>query len=232
MEETPKVTVAIPVGPETHHQQWLDESIASVIKQTYRHVDEILLIDDMADLPQPDLLSDAVRVWRSPWRLGVASAMNFGVALAKNELVFMLCSDDTLHPECIARCVDAYKKIPEEDQERSYFFVGVKYLDDREENEQFVPCGAAMVTKSLWKLNGGFQPESSSGAPDAALISTMMVHREAGQYVGVGQGISLYNYRPHPNSDTAGRYEWQGVILSTRDLLTKDWRRPTWGRFE
>lgn len=228
----PGITVAIPVGPEFHHQQWLYECLESVLGQTYLP-DEILIIDDMAGLNGMGgrANSPIMSTWKSPWKLGVASAMNFGVSLAKNNLVFMLCADDTLHPECIARCLDAYEKVSEEDRDQTYFFVGVKYLDGREEDEQFVPCGAAMVSKSLWRQCGGFPPESASGAPDAALISTMMVHEEAGKIVGVGKGISLYNYRPHENSDSAGRQPWQGVILKTRDLVTQQWKAPAWGRY-
>lgn len=226
----PRITVSIPVGPEPYHQEWLEECIESVINQTLspREI-EILLIDDMANINGDLAFRYALRVWRSPWRLGVAAAMNFGVALAAAPLVFMLCADDTLHPECLARCLDAYEKVP--DRDYTYFFVGVKYLDGREEDEQFVPCGAAMVSKSLWKQSGGFPPEAASGAPDAALLSTMMVHEEAGRIVGVGEGMCLYNYRPHENSDSANRYGWQDVILQTRDLVTKNWRAPTWGRF-
>lgn len=229
------ITVAIPVGPESHHQQWLYECLESLQKQT-RFPNEILIVDDMANLLIPDILSEnkwgLFRVWKAPWRLGVAAAMNFGVALASNNLVFMLCADDTLHPECLARCLDAYEKISEEDRDQTYFFVGVKYLDGRKEDEQFVPCGAAMVSKSLWRQNGGFPPESASGAPDAALISTMMVHGDAGKIVGVGEGMCLYNYRPHANSDSANRHGWQGVILQTRDIVTRDWKPPKWGRYE
>lgn len=232
---TAKITVAIPVGPEPHHQTWLNECLDSVWNQTsldvYQQV-EILLIDDMADLDSDWAFRYAAKVWRSPWRLGVAAAMNFGIALASHNLVFMLGADDTLHPECLARCLDAYDKVPEEDRDQTYFFVGVKYLDGREEDEQFIPCGAAMVSKALWRQSGGFPLESSSGAPDAALISTMMVHEKAGRIVGVGEGMTLYNYRPHPNSDSAGRQAWQGVILATRDLVTKTWKPPEWGRYE
>ena len=227
----PKITVAIPVGPEAHHQEWFRECLESVRLQTYA-ADEILIISDMAKLDSDLMEEFDVTVWKSPWRLGIAAAMNFGVALAKNELVFMLCADDTLNSQCLAFCARTYGKMPEETRGNAYYFVGVKYLDGREEDEQFIPCGAAMVTKSLWKQCGGFPPESSSGAPDAALISIMMVHQAAGECIGVGRGRSLYNYRPHANSDSAKRQPWQGVILNTRDIVTRNWKPPEWGRYE
>ena len=221
------ISVVIPVGPYPDDQRWLDECLESVRVQT-RPPDEVLLIDDMAGLPTE--ATPPLRIWRSPWRLGVAAAMNFGVALAENDLVFMLCADDSLHPECLERCLDAYLNQPEDARDRSYYFVGVKYLDGREKDEQFEPCGAAMVTKQLWRTCGGFPPETASGAPDAALISIMIVHSGAGQTVGVGRGLCLYNCNPHEACDSARRYYWQGVILETRDVLTRLWEPPAWGR--
>lgn len=237
------ITVAIPVGPFSTDQQWLEECLQSVRAQT-RKADEVLLIDDMAGLPLEGAfpLGDGswqadtgplapCRIWRTPWRVGVADAFNFGVALAKSETVFMLGADDTLHPECLERCLNAYEKDGLETRGLTYYFVGVRYLDDREVNEQFIACNAAMVTKSMWRRCGGFATETGSGAPDAALVSVMMIHPEAGRVVGVGEGMCLYNYRPHANTDTAKRSAWQNIILATRDTLTRDWTPPKWGRY-
>ena len=229
------ISVVIPVGPYQDDQRWLGECLESVRVQTHQ-ADEVLLIDDMANLPSIDPLPaqtwPPTHIWRSPWRLGVAAAMNFGVALAENDLVFMLCADDTLHPECLERCLETYEEEPEGARDLSYYFVGVKYLDGREADEQYLPCGAAMVTKQLWRTCGGFPPETASGAPDAALISTMMVHSGAGRIVGVSEHdrACLYNYRSHGGSDSVRRASWQGVILETRDILTREWMPPKWGR--
>ncbi len=219
-----KVTVVIPVGPFEANQTWLMEAIASVRNQTYP-VDEILIIDDMAQVDGVDVF-DEVNVWESPWRLGVASAFNFGVALAKNELVFMLGSDDWLEPQCIEACVKTYREV--KDPGSIFFFVGVKYDDGREDDTQFTPCGAAMVTKSLWKQCGGFPLEAASGASDAALVSIMIKNPGAGTYIGVNKSRPLYNYRVHDGTDTAQRQPWQGVILKTRDILTATWKKPEW----
>ena len=242
------ITVAIPVGPFSTDQQWLEECLESVRAQTHR-ANEILLIDDMAGLEfgpvprprydgsflvreSPKSFLNGCQMWCSPWRLGVAHAFNFGVAIAENELVFMLGADDTLHPECLERCLDAYENDEPSVRDLTYYFVGVQYLDGRADDKQFVACNAAMVTKSLWRRCGGFAVESASGAPDAALISVMMVHSEAGRFIGVGEGMCLYNYRPHANTDTAKRAAWQGIILETRNVLTRDWKPPEWGRYD
>lgn len=221
----PGVTVAIPVGPEKHHQAFLEECLDSIVAQTVKP-SEILIIDDMAGLPwRKDCGQENTHVWRSPWLLGVAHAFNFGVALAENDLVFMLGGDDKLLPNCLEHCLMAWEENKRRD---AYYAVGVQYSDGRE--NQFLACNAAMVTKGFWRLTGGFPPESSVGSPDAALIS-ILLGNDLPQTVMVNGEKPLYWYRVHDKSDTAQRRPWQGVISQTRDLLTKTWKQPAWGRY-
>ena len=135
----PEVTVCIPVGPEPHHQEYLEECLASVRTQTHP-ANEILLIDDMANLVNGDIRVDEERtdglchawsgplagcnIWYAPWRVGAASAINFGVALAKNELVYLLCGDDWLEPECLESCVEAFEQA---NDPLGYYHVTVRF---------------------------------------------------------------------------------------------------------
>lgn len=215
------ISVIIPVGPEKAHKRYLTECLESVRAQTLSAA-EILIIDDMAGLPP----IEGTRVWRSPWRLGVAHAFNVGVALTSNNLAFMLGADDKLLPNCLSECEDAFARGARRD---AYYYVGVQYSDGRA--DQYLACNAAMVTKGLWRSSGGFPLESASGAPDAALVSTLMVHKEAGALVLVNGKTPLYWYRVHGESDTAKRQPWQGVIGATRNISTQLWKQPEWGRF-
>ena len=157
----------------------------------------------------------------APFRLGVAHAFNFGVILDPSDYTIMLGSDDTLEPDCIEECERAlyvWRKNP-----YAYYYLGVKYMDTGE--IQISPCNAAMVGKPLWRRTGGFPIESASGAPDAALVSILLAHGERAGWLYPGaDGKPLYNYRRHAETDTAGRGPWQGVILETRDLVTRLWK--------
>lgn len=193
----------------------------------------VVIVDDMANVSEKfiaELLSPIkVRFCFPLWRLGVASAFNFGVAVAPTELSFMLGSDDTLDPECLERCAYAYERA--ERPELSYFWVGVRYMHG-EYPDQYLPCHAAMVSKSLWKHTGGLPLESAVGACDAALISIMMGNAPyAGDLVCVNGDKPLYNYRVHDDTDTASRARWQGIIIESRNILTDDWKPPVWGRY-
>jgi glycosyltransferase involved in cell wall biosynthesis len=218
------ITVAIPVGPFPANKQWLDECIQSVVNQT-RPADEILIIDDMAGLSTQDY--PKARLWYSPWLLGVAHAFNFGVALAKNECVLMLGSDDVLKPDCLETCEKEYISQGKRD---GYYYCGVEYMDDRPDKTQTVPCNMAMVTKGLWKKTGGFPVESSSGANDAVLVSIMLNFMHE-YLIPIDGGRAIAYYRPHAGTDTARRGVWQGVILETRDILARTWKEPRWGRY-
>lgn len=217
------VTVAIPVGPFAANKRWLAEAIDSAHEA---QADEILLISDMAGGLGEYCTYPEVVVWETPWRVGVATAFNFGVALAEHDLVFMLGSDDTLMPDCLIECVKTYKSVGRPDEK--YFAVGVRYSDDREDKDQYTPCNAAMVSKALWERCGGFPIETGSGAPDAALMSIFLKNKDAGTWHIVNGSRPLYNYRVHPGTDTAQRQPWQGVILKTRDILTAQWKPPIW----
>lgn len=216
------ITVVIPVGPYPANTRWLQEALDSVKGQTHKP-DEILFIDDMADLSDI-YLGPGCTVWRSPWRLGVAHAFNFGVALAKNELVFLMGSDDVLEPNCLEECIKTWNSNNKAD---AYYFTGIRYMDNSE--EQNLPCGYAMVTKEFWRKTGGFPIESAVGAPDAAFVSICMVHHK-NSLVCVADGAPVVNYRRHNESDTAGKAPWQGAILQTRDVLTQTWKKPDWPR--
>jgi glycosyltransferase involved in cell wall biosynthesis len=193
----------------------------------------VVIVDDMANVNERmivDILAPIqVRFVYPLWHLGVAHAFNFGVACAPADLVFMLGSDDTLEPECLAECSNAYYAAARPNL--SYYWVGVRYMHG-EYPDQYLPCHAAMVSKELWKHTGGLPVEAASGASDAALISILMGQGErAGDLVCVDHNKPLYNYRVHDETDTASKGAWQGVIIETRNILTRDWTPPKWQRY-
>lgn len=227
------VSIAIPVGPSSANHRWLHEALLSVKMQTFKP-ESVVIVDDMANVNErmvADILAPEIRIRfvYPAWRLGVAHAFNFGVACSPTNLVFMLGSDDVLEPDCLERCLVAYENA--ERPNLSYFWVGVHYMGD-EYPDQFLPCNAAMVSKDLWKHTGGLPTECASGASDAALISIILgAAGRAGDLVCVDNTKTLYNYRVHSESDTSEKSSWQGVILETRNILTRDWKSPHWARY-
>ncbi len=216
----PGISVAVPVGPYPGCKRWLSDCLDSV-KEQLGPDDEVILVDDYARLPLC-WIGGQVTIYKLPWRLGIAAAFNVGVAVARNDLVIMLGSDDMLLPGALeaARAAWARHRDP-----LGYYYFAVRYEDGE---EQDLPCHAAMVTKALWKHTGGFPPESVVGAMDAAFVSVLLAQQgDAGRLIRVDDR-PLYWVRRHPGQDTAKRGPWQGVILQTRDILTRTWRKAEW----
>ncbi len=223
------ITVVIPVGPDPIYRKYLPDAIASVLTQTCQPT-EVLFIDDQAHLPvgpnkwatEHGRVIDRT-VWRTPWLSGVAHSFNFGVSLARNDLVFMLGSDDRLEPHCLEDCLRAYET---NDGKPAYYWVDVQYSDGE---QQSLPCNAAMVHKDMWRSSGGFPVESAVGPCDTMLISILMTHGEAGAMVHVESEAPPYWYRRHDQTYSRTRgSKFGGVHGPIRDKVTELWQRPTW----
>lgn len=222
------ITVVIPVGPDPIYRKYLPAAIESVQLQTERP-QSILLIDDQAHLsvdetqPDPALYHVPVDIWRTPWLSGVAHSFNFGVALAANDLVFMLGSDDRLEPHCLEDCLAAYEA---NGRKPAYYWVDVQYSDGE---QQRLACNAAMVHKDMWRSSGGFPFEAAVGPCDTMLISILMTHPEAGAMYHVESQTPPYWVRRHDQTYSRTRGSKfaasHGIV---RDVVTELWDPPTW----
>lgn len=228
------ITVVIPVGPDPVYRRYLKEAIESVQAQTLPPA-ELLFIDDQAGLPDEwfrttwahhltDFNIDGA-MWRTPWLSGVAHSFNFGVALAKHDLVFMMGSDDRLEPHCLQDCWNAWQ---DTGGKPGYYWVDVRYSDD--EPDQALACNAAMVHKEMWRSSGGFPVESAVGPCDTMLVSILMVHGDAGAMYHVESKTPPYWYRRHDQtySRRRGSKFGQAVHSAVRDTLTEIWEPPIW----
>jgi glycosyltransferase involved in cell wall biosynthesis len=202
----------------------LEEALDSVESQI-RGNDELIVVDDMAHLIRSNdfILRLSGKIHTNPWRLGCAASWNVGVAIARNSLCLLMGSDDKLLDGCLNALRDAWNM---HEDPLGYYHLDIIYSDNGE--EQSAPCNAAMVTRQLWKHTGGFALESSSGAPDAAFLSAMMIHKDMGTMYRVHTPHPLYWVRRHSEQDTYNRGPWQGVILQTRDILTQTWKPAEW----
>ena len=227
-----QISIVIPVGPSEANKQWLQEAIDSTRGLT----DDVVLVDDGAgfakELPSlivypTYLLNRYIRYIRMPWRTGISHAFNYGIMLARYECVFMLGSDDTLEPNCLERCWEAYLKRNKQD---AYYSVPVRYLSTGD--VQTIPCNAAMVTKGFWRKTGGFPIESAIGRGDNALLSICMNRPELPVvFVGHETGHPqepLYNYREHPGQWTPHANRYADELISIINKLTEDWTPPDW----
>jgi GT2 family glycosyltransferase len=107
----PRVSIVIP----TYNQaSYLREAIDSVLGQTYRHR-ECIVVDDGSTDATPDIIAsygDRIVSLRQSNR-GAANALNVGIRAARGDLICWLSSDDAFLPTKIERQVLALEASPE-----------------------------------------------------------------------------------------------------------------------
>lgn len=225
---TAPVTVLMCVGPESKHQEFMDEALESVYMQTVAP-DELLFVDDMANLTTirgtVNRYGTMENVWRAPWNLGSVAAVNCGVSLARNDAVIILASDDWIDPGLVEKCMRVY-----DESKLAYYWFDIQHHGMYEERMS-LPSGASMVTKKLWQYTGGVPYEACVGHPDSIFVSVMQVNMPEIEFVQVG---ALYHARIMEANDYYVRLRggWNGTIDAVKNLCTTNWKKPAWGRME
>lgn len=228
---TTSISVVIPVGPRASDAQWLAECLASVEAQTVPAA-AVVIVDDMHGagiVISPWPLTCSAQIERNHWNLGVAASFNVGVALAPTEHVLLLGSDDWLEPDAIERAQATIEANP---IGQGYFWYHVRYSDDRPERDQAQPCGAAVVTKALFKATGGFPVESAVGRSDVMLVGLLLGHPELGTLVEITDGgRPPINVRIGDWQHTASRGPWIQALETAAQAYWTTWESPSWGRY-
>lgn len=153
---THPISVVIPVGPLDRHSDFVEEAIESCFKQT-EMPNEVLVFDNGTGLRKelkihprdPEILT----LKSTPWALGLSGGFNVGLALARNDLVVFLGSDDHLYPKCIEELWKAWGRWGQ--RHLGWYYLGVQYSNGFSQN---TPCLAAMVHKDMWIASGGLRP--------------------------------------------------------------------------
>jgi glycosyltransferase involved in cell wall biosynthesis len=96
-------------------EKFLEQTILSVINQTYTNV-EYIIIDGASTDGTLEIIKkyeDKIDQWISEPDTGIYDAMNKGIALAKGELIGIINSDDWYENYAISEVVDNYRNNPE-----------------------------------------------------------------------------------------------------------------------
>ena len=107
----PLVSVIVPVY---NVERYLDPCLESIVSQSYRHL-EILVVDDGSTDGSGEQCDrwaerdERIRVIHQP-NGGLSAARNSGLDVMTGELVVMVDSDDVLHPEAVATLLHAQER--------------------------------------------------------------------------------------------------------------------------
>ena len=130
-DDAPRVSVIVPYY---EMQAYVDTTIASVARSTYRHW-EVIVVDDGSRTPEARAKLEELRVRfavdsrvqiLSKPNGGLGSARNHGIAHAAGRYILPLDSDDLVHPDYLACAVTALEANPELDAVSCY----VSYFTD------------------------------------------------------------------------------------------------------
>src|SRR5438477_4446241 len=103
----PRVTIAIPVYNKA---PYIREALESAVGQTYRDL-EVLVLDNCSSDGSYEIVTtyrdSRIRIVRHSVNIGLTATFNSALELAQGEFVKILCADDLLKPQCIARQVAA-----------------------------------------------------------------------------------------------------------------------------
>ena len=108
MNDQPLISVIVPVY---NVADYLDQCLQSIVDQTYRQL-EILVVDDGSTDDSGTLCDrwaerdERIRVIHQP-NGGLSAARNTAIDIMQGELVMMVDSDDVLHPDCTSILLQA-----------------------------------------------------------------------------------------------------------------------------
>lgn len=103
---SPAVSVIIPCSPS--HVEFLPQALDSLLGQTMRNWEVIVVFDTPHDVDWPTQTYPFVRVWKNGGKPGSGACRNIGLAAARAPLSLFLDADDWLMPNALADMCRAY----------------------------------------------------------------------------------------------------------------------------
>ena len=103
------------VTPSFNQGQFVEETIQSVLNQTYPNIEYIFVDGGSTDTTMEiaEKYKEQIDVIIHEKDKGQADAINKGFMLAKGELVGWINSDDILYPDCVEKIVELYQSNPD-----------------------------------------------------------------------------------------------------------------------
>ena len=204
----PFISVVMPVY---NAAPFLDDSISSILEQTFNDF-EFVIFDDastdnsLARLREWAARDERIRVYESEKQLGLSGSSNAVVAHARATIVARMDADDIAHPERLERQWEVIQNGPDvavvgtlcngidargrevRPRDRWRLVRRSKYIP--------FPHGSAMFRRDMFDRVGGYD-ETAVGAEDQELFTRMATQ---GRIVTLPD--VLYSYRYHANNAT------------------------------
>jgi alpha-1,3-rhamnosyltransferase len=225
----PLVTVII---ASYNHAPYIEESILSVLNQTYKNI-ELLVVDDGSKDDSVERINALQAQYGFDFRVqqnqGLTNTLNAAIARSSGSLIAPFGSDDIMLPERIAiqveymdgkpevgicagniELIDADGDLyPEKRQRRDVPFRRLDFDDMFLERKPYPPAPTLMIRREALDKVGGFDPDIRL---EDLLIELKVTH--AGYFID-GLNVLMARYRKHPtNSYKNHRFMVDNILRS------------------
>jgi len=238
MNNSPLVSVVIPCY---NHEQYVEQSLNSVLNQTYKNI-ELIVIDDGSSDNSVAIVKKMQEehnfTFVTQENMGVCKTLNKAVSLSEGKYIALLASDDYWDLSKIEKQVNSLESNPNSE----FCFTQAKEFDENDPHyekifpkspltgkvlnqvfiRQHVPAGSMMFSRTLHDKLGGFDENLKEEDWD-------FVIRSAAQTEFCAVSEPLFYYRSHETNimKTRQRKEIfrQKVLLLTKNFnLVSPWR--------
>ena len=127
MEQAVKISI---ITPSYNQGQFIEETILSVLNQTYKNIEYIIVDGGSTDntMEIVDKYKDRIDIIISEKDKGQSDAINKGFKLASGKLIGWLNSDDIMYPNCVEEIVKLYQQHPDGS---IYYPSSINYVDSQ-----------------------------------------------------------------------------------------------------
>lgn len=149
MENRPLVSVIIPTY---NRQKYIALAISSVLEQTYKNI-EIIVIDDFSNDKSLEIISEIVKengniyLYKNEKNLGFVKSLNKGVSLAKGKYIARLDDDDVW---CDVRKLE--KQVDFLEKHKDYVLVGGGVIKINKDGSEMVRFSVPEEDKDIRKV--------------------------------------------------------------------------------
>lgn len=133
--KNPLVTI---ITPSFNHARYLENTVKSVIDQTYDHIEYIIIDDGSSDNSHEVIKELAEKYPQIKYRLYTENKghirMNEAIAMAKGEYISILSSDDWYLPDKIEKQIKKFQEL--DDSYGVVYSAGYRYYEDTGETKE------------------------------------------------------------------------------------------------
>lgn len=162
------------VLPTYNGERYLEESIHSILNQTYKNW-ELLILDDCSKDATPSIarkfeqVDPRIHYYRNNTNLRLPGNLNRGFSLAKGEYLTWTSDDNNYHPTAIEKMCHAI-----EDNQAKFVFASCRIIDENNQEIEYIMVNATskkriigqdtvgacfMYTRDVYENVGEYDPE-------------------------------------------------------------------------